>query len=85
MTTQVNRKSGSSAQPQWGRPYDRAPEGAPRLYAAVVTVTGSELEMPRAGAAWTGLEGWLDSAHAPAEPTGDCAKEEADKARQCGT
>jgi hypothetical protein len=51
--------------------------------AAVFTVTGSELEMPRAGAAWTGLGG-LDGAHAPAEPTGDCANEEADKARQCG-
>jgi hypothetical protein len=27
----------------------------------------------------------LDRANAPAEPSGDCAKEEADEAKQCGT
>ena len=37
------------------------------------------LKMPRASAARTAQEGWLHRAHAPAEPAGDCAKEEGDE------
>ena len=50
----------------------------------VFKLRAARLKMPRAGALRTRLEGLLARTHAPAEPPGQAAKEEANGAKQCG-